>query len=65
MALAVSALTASPCAESSLFAHIVFWSRRTAYVCVVADVLPRRIVLKDLGVLVREVRGVAPVVHYD
>ena len=27
--------------------------------------LPSRIVLKDLGVLVREVRGVAPVVHCD
>ena len=27
--------------------------------------LPRRIVLKDLGVLVREVRGVAPAVHCD
>ena len=27
--------------------------------------LPSRIVLKDLGVLVREVRGVAPAVHCD
>ena len=38
MALAVSALTASPCAESFVFTHLVFRSRCAAFVCMMAYV---------------------------
>ena len=38
MALAVSALTASPCAESFVFTHLVFRRRCAAFVCMMAYV---------------------------